>query len=99
MSYDQQLFIDLLNNVSEKIDSVQANQNEQHVEVMTAVVELQTQMKALIGNGKPGRIDKIETKVDRLWSFRGKVLGVAAFSGTVVSLIWATVLHFIPFKR
>lgn len=46
------------------------------------VASLKTNMESLVGNGQPGRIDKIEDEVDDLKGFKNKTYGViAAFGG------------------
>jgi archaellum component FlaC len=46
----------------DKIDGV----SEQISEVKEEVSEIRTQVKNLVGNGQPGRIDKIDNKIDEI---------------------------------
>ena len=39
------------------------------------VASLETQMQDLTGNGQPGRVTKIETKVEELQKFMWRILG------------------------
>jgi hypothetical protein len=57
---------------------------EQGIEHGRLLSSLDTSMKSLIGNGSPGRIDKIEADVDELKSAKNKMLGV---NGAVVAAI------------
>lgn len=54
---------------------------------------LETSMRALIGNGNPGRITLLERAVTRLQEWRWKMLGIYMGASAVVSVIaWLVVL-------
>ena len=46
---------------------------------------LTADMKSLVGNGKPGRIDKLEDDVEELKGAKNQALGVAGTFGFLVS--------------
>ena len=64
--------------------------------VMETLGELKTDMKGIVGNGQPGRLNKLETKVSRHdWYLAGAV-GAALILGYVVEYAIAlapTLLH------
>jgi hypothetical protein len=55
---------------------------EFQIHVVDALARLDTQMKTLVGNGQPGRIDRVEMAVGRLnkiaWISGGIIIAVSA---------------------
>jgi hypothetical protein len=51
------------------------------------LARLVTQMYGLMGNGQPGRISLLEESVDSLKQWRWWIIGAAAGSGAVISVI------------
>jgi hypothetical protein len=51
------------------------------------VTALETEMHSLAGNGQPGRVSSLETAVSKLSQWRWWVVGAAAGSGGVVSIL------------
>ena len=55
---------------------------EFQIHVVDALARLDTKMKTLVGNGQPGRIDRVEMAVSRLnrvaWIGGGIVIAVSA---------------------
>jgi hypothetical protein len=47
---------------------------------------LETDVHALIGNGRPGRVDRLESAVQRLKQWRWWLVGAAAGGGGVISV-------------
>lgn len=99
MSHDNEILYNLLDKLGTKLDEALNQQARQHTEVIAIVATLQTQMKALVGNGQPGRITQIEVAVERLKAFRWKTLGVVTaistgitmgigLAGLLVKVIW-----------
>lgn len=62
-------------------------QDDFQFHVVEALARLDTKMTSLVGNGKPGRVDQLEDKVDNLNKWRWITAGGA---GTISALI-----HFI----
>lgn len=54
--------------------------------MIESVTELKTDMKSLIGNGQPGRIDKIETDIDELKASKNRFIGIAIGASSVISV-------------
>jgi len=57
------------------------------------VATLETQMEDLTGNGQPGRVTKIEGKVDQLQEFMWRILGAVGALTALTALIEG--LHFL----
>jgi hypothetical protein len=51
------------------------------------LARLETQMYSLVGNGQPGRIGLLERAVEELKRWRWWVVGAAAGSGAVISVL------------
>jgi hypothetical protein len=76
------------------LGDMQGKQNANHLEAMTAIASLQTTMTSLVGNGQPGRIDKIESEMKTQNTFRLKLLGFCSGVSAVVSIIaWLVFKH------
>jgi hypothetical protein len=48
---------------------------------------LETDVHSLVGNGRPGRVDRLESAVQRLKQWRWWMVGAAAGSGGVISVL------------
>jgi hypothetical protein len=48
---------------------------------------LETDVHGLVGNGRPGRVDRLESDVQRLSQWRWWLVGAAAGSGGVISAV------------
>jgi hypothetical protein len=48
---------------------------------------LETDVHSLVGNGRPGRVDRLESSVQRLRQWRWYLLGAAAGGGGVISVL------------
>ena len=59
--------------------------------VIDALARLETNLKALTGNGQPGRVGKLETDVEALKKARWTVGGIIVGASTVIS----SLIHFI----
>jgi hypothetical protein len=72
-----------------ELREMRAEFTEARLEQAERMACLETQMKSLVGNGQPGRIDRMEKVIGGLLRFRYTVVGYAAAAGTAVSLIIA----------
>lgn len=63
-------------------------------QVIEALTELRRDMKSLVGNGRPGRVEKLEEKVEQLDRFRNRALGIVTGISLVFGLISA-IIHFV----
>lgn len=66
------------------------NQDEFQLHVVSALAELKTQMTSLVGNGQPGRITKMEDKIESLLRARWTMGGAI----TAVSIVASAVFHY-----
>jgi hypothetical protein len=48
---------------------------------------LETDVHSLMGNGRPGRVDRLESAVQRLKQWRWWLVGAAAGGGGVISVL------------
>lgn len=48
---------------------------------------LETDVHSLVGNGRPGRVDRLESAVQKLKQWRWWLVGAAAGSGGVISVL------------
>lgn len=60
--------------------------HEFQTRVIADLSELKTNMKALIGNGKPGRIDILEKQTARNTKYINYGIGVIMFVGALLKL-------------
>ena len=54
--------------------------------VLSDLAELKTDMRWIIGNGSPGKIQDIEERVDRHEAFLQRATGIATAMGVLVTL-------------
>jgi len=62
--------------------------------VLADLSVLKAQMAALLGNGQPGRLREMETKVDRHESVLQRGAGVGAFLAALVTLVHLAMDYF-----
>jgi hypothetical protein len=55
--------------------------------VLNELAELKTQMRALLGNGQPGRIHDLEARVEKHEALMQRALGIGALGGFAGTLI------------
>lgn len=84
-----------LDRLDKKLDEYNNNRSTQHLEVMTAVAELRTNMHALIGNGQPGRVGILERKMTDMLAFKNKTLGWSMAVASLVSIVLEAVAHYL----
>lgn len=60
--------------------------HEELMEQGKTLSSLNTKVESLVGNGQPGRIDKIETDVKDLQASKNQALGVASGFGFLAGL-------------
>lgn len=70
---------DLLNQIIESIREVRTDVQE----IRQAQIEQGTQLETLIGNGQPGRISKIEDRVEGLQAAHNKAKGAMYVLGSL----------------
>lgn len=90
---NQQIILDSLNDIRADLREATKTQSEQHIEVITAVTELRTQMTALIGGVQPGRVPQLEDTVSDLVAVKNRAIGWASLAATLVSGLWLWVSH------
>ena len=56
-------------------------------QVLSELAELRTQMKTLIGNGHPGRIQQIEARMERHEVFLQRAGGIATALVVLITLV------------
>ena len=61
--------------------------NEFETTVLSDLAELKTHMRWLIGNGKPGRLQELEARVEQHESLLQRGLGVGAAAGVLLTLV------------
>ncbi len=54
---------------------------------------LETSMKALTGNGQPGRMSVVEEQVKDLQAWRWKMLGICTGASSVISILGYLIFH------
>jgi hypothetical protein len=67
-------------------------------QVLADLAELKTQMRALIGNGQPGRMRALELRVDEHERFVQRAGGIGALFAVLLTLAHAA-LEFLRLKR
>lgn len=55
--------------------------------VLADLAELKTNMRWLIGNGSPGRLQELETRVEHHEAMLQRGLGIGAAAGALLTLI------------
>jgi hypothetical protein len=55
--------------------------------VLSDLAELKTQMRALVGNGQPGRIHELEARVEQHEALVQRASGIAALAGFLGAMI------------
>jgi len=56
-------------------------------QVLADLATLKTQMRALMGNGQPGRLQQIEARVERHEGVLQRAIGVGGFLGCLITLV------------
>lgn len=62
------------------------------------LVEIYVHIKDLVGNGQPGRISQIETRIDSLESSRERFRGAKWVLGIMGSVVWAVMEYLFHHK-
>jgi len=55
--------------------------------VLADLATLKTEMKTLLGNGQPGRLRRMEQRVEEHEALVQRAVGIAALAGTVLTLV------------
>ncbi|MFB3815892.1 MAG: hypothetical protein ACE14L_17450 [Terriglobales bacterium] len=61
--------------------------NDFEKQVLSDLAELKTQMRALLGNGSPGRMRQLEERVERHEQFVQRSGGIGAALATLLTLV------------
>ena len=61
--------------------------NEFEQQVLADLATLKTEMRALLGNGQPGRLGQIEQRVERHEAVVQRVAGVGALLGALLTAV------------
>lgn len=68
------------------------DQDQFQTHVIDVLARLDENMKSLVGNGQPGRVTKLEDKVEALqrerWYAGGIVTGVSTIIGTIIHFVF-----------
>lgn len=56
-------------------------------QVLADLAELKTQMRALVGNGQPGRLQKLEARVDKHEALVQRAAGIGALAGFMTTML------------
>jgi hypothetical protein len=67
-------------------------------QVLSDLAALKAEMKALMGNGQPGRLHELEEKVARHEAYANRAAGVGALAGTLLTAVHIAV-DYLRFKR
>ncbi len=60
---------------------------EFEMQVLSDLAELKTQMRSLVGNGSPGRMQQLEERVDQHEKFVQRAGGIGAGLATLMMLV------------
>jgi hypothetical protein len=63
--------------------------NEFESQVLADLATLKTQMRMLLGNGQPGRLQELETRVEQHEALVQRVAGIGALLGLLMTLLHA----------
>lgn len=66
---------------------------QHQIDVKTELATLSTQMQSLVGNGQPGRIGKLETKLEDLETFKNRAIGIGS-AVAFLSTLGQAALHY-----
>ncbi|MCU1284997.1 MAG: hypothetical protein JWO13_1347 [Acidobacteriales bacterium] len=55
--------------------------------VLADLATLKSEMKALIGNGQPGRLRRMEERVERHEAVVQRAIGIAGLAGVMLTLV------------
>jgi hypothetical protein len=68
------------------------NQDDFQDHVIDVLARLDTHMSDLVGNGQPGRVQKLETSVEELkkarWTLGGMIIGVSTSISTIIHFLF-----------
>lgn len=68
------------------------NQEEFQLHVIDVLARLDENMESLVGNGQPGRVTKLEDKVEALqkerWYAGGVIAGVSTLAGGLIHFVF-----------
>jgi hypothetical protein len=73
---------------SDQRQTIVDNDEQFKLYVMEVLGEVQAGMKSLVGNGQPGRVSKLEAKVDRLEWYLALAIGGSVAAGFILQWVW-----------
>lgn len=68
--------------------------NEFETTVLSDLATLKAQMRALVGNGQPGRIRQLEDSVERHERWITRASGIGAFVAVLIALLHVAIDYF-----
>ena len=80
-----QLIMGEIHALRERMDERFDAQDEVISKHTAQLAELSTQMKSLIGNGQPGRVQKLEDDVSSLKNYRTKLVAYVTVIGGIIT--------------
>jgi hypothetical protein len=57
------------------------------LQVLADLAELKTQMRVVVGNGQPGRIQKLEARVEKHEALVQRAAGIGALAGFLTAML------------
>ncbi len=93
MNVDNDTLSQLLIKLDQRQDILERREDQHHVELITAITKLNTQMETILGGYQPGRLQSLEVRTDVLTRFKYMTLGASAVIGTLASAIVSVLLH------
>ena len=78
---------DLQSVILAELRALRDDLNEHITTATQRLTKLETQMYAVVGNGKPGRLGVVEESIEKLMQWRWWIVGAGAGISTVVSVI------------
>jgi hypothetical protein len=79
----QELILDEIRSIRSDVNEIRSDIRKYGERIATC----EAQLYPLIGNGQPGRVALLEAAVDRLMQWRWWLVGAAAGSGGVISVL------------
>ena len=76
---------------AEQVQQIVDDDVQFRMHVMESLGELKTDMKSLVGNGQPGRVSKLESKVDKLEWYAAVCIGAGMFGSYLIHWGWDSI--------
>jgi len=72
----------------EQVQQIVSDDTQFKMHVMESLGRLEANMTSLCGNGQPGRVSKLEAKVDKLEWYCAAAIGGGMFGSYLLSWAW-----------